>query len=163
MVRLGFAVPIVGLLMFTSACQQAPPPDTRAADEQAIRTLEIEWSRTFGSKDLDRLISFYAEDAVLFPPGEPGASGKEAIRASIAKLVAMPGLTLSFETSKVEVARAGDLAYAHGTYSMSMTGPKGAPMAEKGKYLTVYRKQTDGQWKAVADMINSDQAGPAPK
>jgi ketosteroid isomerase-like protein len=29
-------------------------------------------------------------------------------------------------------------------------------MTDKGKYLTVYTKQADGSWKAVADTMNSD-------
>ena len=165
MVRLGFAVPMIGLLMLTSGCQQAPAPapDTRAADEQAIREMEMDWSKAFGTKDVERIVSFYADDAALMVPGEPGVSGKEAIRASIGKMMAMPGLSLSFQTAKVEVARSGDLAYAHGTYSMTMDGAKkGVSLSEKGKYVTVYRKQADGNWKAAADMINSDQAAPAP-
>jgi len=165
MSRLGFAVPIIGLLMLTSGCQQAPAPapDTRAADEQAIREIEKDWSNAFGAKDVERLITFYAEDAAVMPPGEPGASGKEAIRGSIGKMLAMPGLALSFQTAKVEVARSGDLAYTHGTYAMTMDGAKkGVSLSEKGKYVTVYRRQADGSWKAVADMFNSDQAAPAP-
>jgi uncharacterized protein (TIGR02246 family) len=165
MVRLGFAVPIIGLLMLTSGCQQAPAPapDTRAADEQAIREIEKDWSNAFGTKDVERVVSFYADDATMMAAGEPGVSGKEAIRASTGKLLAMPGLSLSFQTAKVDVARSGDLAYAQGTFAMSMDGPKkGVSVSDKGKYVTVYRKQAGGEWKAVADIFNSDQMAPAP-
>ena len=31
-------------------------------------------------------------------------------------------------------------------------------LTDKGKYLTVYMKQADGSWKAVADTYNSDAA-----
>jgi hypothetical protein len=42
---------------------------------------------------------------------------------------------------------------------MTMSDPKQTKtVTDKGKYLTVYRKQADGTWKAVADMINSDLA-----
>jgi ketosteroid isomerase-like protein len=38
-----------------------------------------------------------------------------------------------------------------------MTNPKTKkPATDKGKYLTVYEKQADGSWKAVADTFNSD-------
>jgi ketosteroid isomerase-like protein len=44
---------------------------------------------------------------------------------------------------------------------MTMSGPKGTkPITDKGKYLTVFKKQADGSWKAVADMINSDTPAP---
>jgi ketosteroid isomerase-like protein len=34
-------------------------------------------------------------------------------------------------------------------------------LTEKSKYVTVYKKQADGRWKAVADIGNED-APPAP-
>jgi ketosteroid isomerase-like protein len=44
-----------------------------------------------------------------------------------------------------------------GTYSMTTSAPKGKkPVTDKGKYVTVFRKQADGTWKVVADVTNSD-------
>ncbi|MCX6635202.1 MAG: DUF4440 domain-containing protein, partial [Acidobacteria bacterium] len=60
------------------------------------------------------------------------------------------------------VARSGDVAYSHGTYAMTMNDAKGKPVNDKGKFVTVYRKQPDGKWKVVADIINSDLPAPAP-
>jgi len=59
-------------------------------------------------------------------------------------------------TPAYPVAKAGDVAYSYGTYASSATGPDGKPMQDKGKYVTVYRKQADGSWKAVVDTFNSD-------
>ena len=54
------------------------------------------------------------------------------------------------------------MVYTQGTYSMTMSDPKsGKPVTDNGKYLTVFKKQADGKWKAVADMINSDGPPPA--
>jgi ketosteroid isomerase-like protein len=41
-----------------------------------------------------------------------------------------------------------------------MTDPKNKKktITDKGKYLTVYTKQADGSWKAIADTYNSDSA-----
>ena len=148
------------LALALAACQKEAP-DTRAADEQAIRDQEKQWSKTGAAKDVDGFISYYAEDASAFTPGSPVATGKPAIRTVIAQMFGMPGFSLSFQTAKVEVARSGDLAYTHGTYAMSMNDPKGSPMNDKGKYVTVYKKQADGKWKAVADIFNSDLPPPA--
>ncbi len=158
MSRFWSLLPITGLLCLTTACTQPQPPapDTRAADERAIRDLEIEWSKMMAAKDVERVVSYYADDASLFELNAPIATGTAAIRASFTKLFAMPGVSLNFQTVKVEVARGGDLAYSHGTYTFSMDGPKGKPVNDKGKYVTVYRKQAGGQWKAVADINNSD-------
>jgi hypothetical protein len=52
-------------------------------------------------------------------------------------------------------SKSDDMAYLQGTYTM--TDPKTKkPMTDKGKYLTVFTKQPDGSWKAIADAFNSD-------
>jgi ketosteroid isomerase-like protein len=52
-------------------------------------------------------------------------------------------------------SKSDDMAYLQGTYTM--IDPKNKkPMTDKGKYLTVFTKQPDGSWKAIADAFNSD-------
>jgi ketosteroid isomerase-like protein len=45
---------------------------------------------------------------------------------------------------------------------MTMTNPKTKKvLTEKGRYVTVYKKQADGGWKAIVD-IDSEDARPSP-
>jgi len=152
----------VALLSFMWGCATPPPPDTRAADERAIREIEVEADKAAAAKDLDRYVSFYADDAALFFPNAPLVTGKDAIRKTTDALFATPGFSLSFKTTKVEVSRSGDLAYSYGTNTVTMNDPKGKPLTDKGKYVAVYRKEPDGKWKVVADIGNSDLPPPAP-
>jgi uncharacterized protein (TIGR02246 family) len=128
----------------------------READLQSIRELERKAREAAEAKDLDRYISFYAADAVLFWPGAPMITGRAAIREFMQGFLSMPAFSLSFETVKVEVSQAGDLAYSYGTNKVTLAGPDGKRMKDRGKYLTVYGKQPDGTWMVVADMGNSD-------
>lgn len=48
------------------------------------------------------------------------------------------------------------------TYKLAMSGAKGAPVEDRGKYIEVWKKQTDGKWKCAVDMVNSDLPLPAP-
>jgi uncharacterized protein (TIGR02246 family) len=149
----------VGLLLLLSGCSDtpAPKPDTSAADLKAIRDGEIAWSADFGSRDPDKIVSHYADDATLMMPGAPIIMGKDAIRSGITQMYADKNLALSFTTATAQVAKGGDIAYTQGTYSMTMTNPKTKKVvAEKGKYLTVYKKQSDGSWKAIEDIDNAD-------
>lgn len=141
-------------LLLLSACNQAPP-DTRAADEAAVRDTDAQWSKTAATKDVDATVAFYADDASLLPPNSPIVTGKPNIRAVWAELLA-PGTALSWQANKVEVARSGDLAYLTGTYEMTMKDAQGNPVTDKGKMVEVFRKQPDGKWKTVADIFNSD-------
>jgi ketosteroid isomerase-like protein len=68
-----------------------------------------------------------------------------------------PNFTLNFQSTRTVASKGGDMVYSEGTYTMTMTNPKTKkPMTDKGKFLTVYMKQADGSWKAVADTFNSD-------
>jgi len=157
MIRRWLLLPVIGLLCLTPACKQQETPDTRAADERAIRDLEeTEWPRAVADKDVARYIFPYSDDALVLNPNQPIITGKEALGVYATKILATPGLSLTMQTVRVEVARSGDLAYSHGTYATSMDSAKGKPVTDKGKYVVVYRKEPDGKWKAVADIYNSD-------
>ncbi|MBZ5514181.1 MAG: SgcJ/EcaC family oxidoreductase [Acidobacteriia bacterium] len=147
----------------TVACQQPPPPsppDTRAADERAIREADVAGSKAAAAKDVEAYVGLYAEDALVLPPNAPMQTGKEAIRKSTSETMASPGFALSFQPSKVEASRAGDLAYDVGTYQFAVNDAKGKPVSDRGKYVVVWKKQPDGKWKIVADIFNSDLAVP---
>jgi len=152
----------VALLSFMWGCAAPPPPDTREADERAVREIETEWSKAAATKDVERFASFYADDATAFGPGTPMVTGKDAIRKTLDVFFATPGVSLSLQLTKVEVSRGGDLAYCSGTYTGTMNDPKGKPVTDKGKYVVVYKKQPDGKWKCVADIWNTDLPAPAP-
>ena len=144
--------------MFLAGCGQfnVQTGSNRDADERAIRDLDAEWAKAAAAKNVDQVMTFYADDASIFMPNEPIAMGKPAIRVEWTKLTSNPGYALSFSPSRVDVAKAGDMAYEFGVYNLMLTGPDGKPINDRGKYVVVWKKQPDGKWKAVADIINSD-------
>jgi len=74
--------------------------------------------------------------------------------------MADPNLKLDFASDRVEVADSGDLAATRGSYTLTVTDPvTKKPVNDKGSYVTVFRKQKDGAWKAVFD-INSSEVPP---
>jgi uncharacterized protein (TIGR02246 family) len=151
--RIGLAA---GVLILVGCAQQAPapapPPDTRAADEAAIRAAITQWAASGQAKDAEKFASFYADDAVLMLAGAAPVSGKAAISAAAVEMMQDPNFALSFQPDKVVVARSGDLAYETGTWSMTTSDPKKKPATEKGHYVVVWQKQADGAWKAVRDV-----------
>lgn len=159
---------LVGILALAACAQpQAPAPetprDTRAADEAALRAAIKDWAAAAQARDAATFVSFYTEDAVVMMAGAPDLSGLPAIRDGIGGMMQDPAFALSFEPSSVVVARSGDLAYETGPYSLTMTGPDKKPATEKGHYVAVWRKHSDGTWKVVVDAPLSDPpAEPAP-
>jgi ketosteroid isomerase-like protein len=124
--------------------------------ERTLRDLDAQWSAAAGAKDVDKTVSFYSNDAIVMAPNAPADTTKEAIRKGWQDLLASPGLVISWKTTKVEVAKSGDLAFLSGTYEVTMNDPSGKPINDRGKYVEVWEKQADGKWKCGTDIWNSD-------
>ena len=124
-------------------------------DEKAVRDADEQWSKVAGAKDLDKTVSFYADDAVVLPPNQAAVTTKDGIR-NLWKGFLDSLTDISWKTNRVETAKSGDMAYLIGTYEMTMKdGTK-----DKGKYCEVWKKQADGKWKVSADMFSSDLPAP---
>ena len=133
------------------------PAIAGASDEAAIRKLDVEWSAAAQSKNVDKTVSFYAEDGSVLPANAPKATGKEQIRAVWAHLLTELKADVSFAPTKIEVSKSGDLAYDIGTYELKVKDPQGQAVTEIGKYVVVWKKQPDKQWKVMADIFNADK------
>ena len=129
--------------------------DDRRDDEAAIRAATLEWNAAEAAKDLEKCVSFYAEDGERFATGSPVVRGTTALRNEWQKYLASPG-TFQWSTSKVEVANSGDLAYETGRFVLKAVDKNGQPTTTNGKYVCVWKKQRDGRWKVVADIDNPD-------
>ena len=115
------------------------------------------------AKDLEKLAAHYADNAVLMASGMASASGREEIRKMLKEMVDDPALTLKFKASRVEVSSSGDLGFTQGTYQLTMTDPASRQVIhDHGSYVTTYRKQPDGSWKALADIASSEVPPPSP-
>ncbi len=150
-------------LMYGCQPQSQTPPDTKAADETALKNLDAEWSKAAGTKDVDKTVSYYAADAIVLPENGPAVSSKDAIRNVWKGMLTAPGFSGGWTGTKVEVARSGDIGYVTGTYSMTMNDASGKPATDKGKFVEVWKKQSDGSWKCAVDIWNSDLPLPAPQ
>jgi uncharacterized protein (TIGR02246 family) len=142
---------IVGVLLTCAGCASAgSQTDVKA---QILR-LDAEWSRVAQDRDVDRAVSFWADDAIVFPPGSPAVAGKSAIREFVAKSFQTPGFSISWTTTNVAVSRSGDIAYTTGTNRVTFSAPDGGRVTVEGKAVAVWRREKDGAWKCVIDIWN---------
>jgi ketosteroid isomerase-like protein len=148
-----------GLALVLAACQPAPPaapPDESAAAAEAIRAADAAWEKAVSAKDTAASVAAVEATGSILAPNAPIATGPEAIRGMFAGMFGMPGMSVHWTLTKAEAARSGDLGYSMGTYELTFNDTKGKPVTDRGKYITVWRKQADGSWKAVSDVFNSD-------
>ena len=155
------------LTLALAACTQAPsaPPDTRAADEKALRDQDAASLAAWNSKDPEKVAALYADDATMVIPNAPPIHGKEAMRSGLKEALADPNFKLDFSPTSAEASKSGDLGYVKGTYTVTASDPKiKKPTVEKGNYLIVYKKQADGYWKIINDFASPEApAAPAAK
>jgi uncharacterized protein (TIGR02246 family) len=143
-------------VLLAAAC--APKADT-AADEAAIKKINDNVVRWFQNKNADSVASVYADDAVDMGPNAPPARGRAAILAEYTQFFAAPGFKGTVQPKGVMVS--GDLAVTDGSYTLSMTGPGGAPMDDSGNYVVVLKK-TNGNWMVTEGINTSERPLPAP-
>lgn len=124
--------------------------------EQAVRAADQAWLKVFAARDVQATTAACAEDASVLAQGFPIATGREAIGKLFGGFFQMPGFTMEWHPTRVEVAQSGELAYTSGTYSDSAQDASGKTVQDRGKYVTIWKKQKDGSWKVQLDIFNSD-------
>ena len=150
-----FVLAAVGALAVLSPVMLTLAADMDAK-AKALAKLDDDWSKAAATRDADRVASFYAEDAIAYPPNEPAAIGRGAAKKVWGAYFADKTFTISWKTVHAAVAKSGDLGYTAGTYEASYKAPDGKQVTEKGKYVCTWRKQKDGTWKAIHDIWNAD-------
>lgn len=144
-------VAVLVLVMLAGGC--AKKVDV-AGSQAALRAADQEWTQTVGN--VDAFVGYMAPDGSIMPPNEPATTGTESVRAWATQMFGMPGFSVVWTPTQVEVAASGELGYTTGTYRLSMQGPDGAAVNDTGKYLTVWKKDASGAWKVQYDAFNSD-------
>ena len=144
-----------------SSCAPAAPPAAPAVDTAAITReitqVETRWSAIAAAKDVAGFAAFYADDAYLYLDGAPPMHGPAAIQAGLAPAMADPNFSLHFETVRVQVSTAGDLACSQGTYTEGATNPATHRAATThGNYVTCWRRNAAGEWRAFVDITAVD-------
>ncbi len=141
------AVVCICAVVFLSNSVSAGIPE----NAKVLAALDSEWSKAATAGDVEKVVSFYAEDAVVYPPNAPMVTDRAAIKDAWAKMLADPKAKLSWSTTNAGVDH--NTGFTSGTYEVK--GPDGAVL-EKGKYLCVWSKEKSGKWKAIHDMWNAD-------
>lgn len=167
--RKSMTITLLGAAAIALTAGGCSKPGTSAASvdsiKQAIRGDEAKWNQQFKSKDTEALVDHYADDAFFYATGEAPANGSTAIRQIYANASTDPAFEVHFQSDKMDVAGSGDLAYSRGKFDEKYTDKKtGKVMTGSGSYITVYKKQADGSWKAVEDFaaMDPDSVKPVP-
>lgn len=127
-----------------------------ASEGERLMKLSREWAQVAQTDSIEKTLRYWADDAVVMPPGQSAVKGKKAIREMVEGSSKIPGFRITWEPLSVHVAKSGDLAYMIERNEVTMNDKSGKLMTEYNKVVTVWRKEADGSWKNVIDMWNAD-------
>lgn len=136
----------------------APVSTDLSSAINAIKKADSAWDQASAQKSAEGWLSFYADDAIMMPPGENVCKDKASREASIKKMFEIPGVSLRFQDTIVEVAQSGDMGYAAGVYQWASKDAAGKDHHETGKFCETWKKQLGGDWKCIVDIWNADTA-----
>ncbi len=147
------ALVVAGTLLFAGGCAR-PALDVKAEEAKLLKG-DAEWVAAAAGKDVEKIVSYWTDDALVMPPEQPVLEGKAALRGFVADSLKIPGFQIRWKSEKVVFSPDGKLAYMRGTNETTVPGPDGAPMTLHGRGVTVWRQDADGQWRCVVDIWNA--------
>lgn len=145
------------LLVLTVACAKpAEAPKASAMDAAAmkdsIQAREREWSAAFKAGDAAGIANLYTEDGATVQPAGDWSRGRAAIAEGMKKQLDTVNVTAREDITE-EVIPAGDYLVEFGHYSFTGTTKKGnKPVSGAGRYMVLWRKDADGQWRLHRDL-----------
>ncbi len=150
---------LAALLGLAGVLAPAVPAAAAGIDDsgKALAKIDDSWSESSVRRDVDLLASFYADDAVVYPPSDVMFSGRPAARKYWAAAFADPTYALTWKTLSASISKSGDLGFTAGTYAESYKGTDGKMVRNTGKYVAVWTKDKDGAWKCIHDIWNADK------
>jgi len=143
-------------VVISTACNPTPVIDIRA-EAEAIKKIEDRWTAAIKAKDIDKILSIFAPEAVVMNANAPAFIGIQSIRKSLESWFSDTTIlhdTFASAIDTIEVSSAGDLAYVRGNSRLNISTIRGV-VEETDKWITIYKK-INGEWKAIVDIWNSD-------
>ena len=130
------------------------------SESEKLMQLSRDWSLKAATGNVDSIVSYWADDAVILTPGAAPIRGISAIRDYVAGAVNTPGFRISWVPLSAVVSASGDMGYIFEENEVTMNDSLGKPSTTYNKGITIWKKQSDGNWKNVVDAWN---ARPAPE
>ncbi|MFN2566871.1 MAG: DUF4440 domain-containing protein [Gemmatimonadaceae bacterium] len=151
----GIAIAASLALCGCAAQQQSMSGSPRATDavRAQIEQSVARFAETFNRGDMAALAAMYDTGAVVLAPNAPPMRGRQNIEALWAGARQQGFKTMSLAVNSVELI--GSHAIELGSYAMVIQPAGQAEMTDRGKYIVIWKRQSDGTWKLYRDAFNT--------
>lgn len=125
-----------------------------SASKSELGQMNRDFAAALNAKDAKAAAAQYTEDAVLIPPGEPLVRGRAAIEEYWRGAIELGGVRdVSVET--MDALSSGSLGYETGTFVLTVDGPDGEAVTDRGRYIELLRLEPDGRWLSTHGIWNA--------
>ena len=122
------------------------------AEGEKVMQISKEWSAVASTGDVEKTVSYWADNAVMMSEGYPALNGKASIRKMVEESFKIPGFRISWQPISVEVSESGDMAYIIENSQVAYNDSTGKSVAQNNMAVSIWKKQKDGNWKNVVDI-----------
>jgi ketosteroid isomerase-like protein len=130
------------------------------AERKRLLQRDAEWaSITSEGEDVERIISFWTDDARVYPPGQPVIVGKAALRSYVRAALGLPGFHITWTSSDATVSPDGKLGYMLSRNAVTLPASDGTLVTLPGRAVTIWRREADGEWRCAVDIWNDEPQG----
>ena len=144
---------LILLVLALDSCSQRDF-DSKTEGERLLRR-DAEWADlATAGKDVEKVVSYWTEDAVLIFPGQPVLESKAAIRTYVTASFNTPGFKIHWVSQRPVFSPDGKFAYMQGTDELTLPGPNGDTITLHLRGISVWRLDPDKQWRCVVDISN---------
>jgi ketosteroid isomerase-like protein len=123
----------------------------------ALLERDREWAAvSYQGADVDRILSYWSQDALVVPAGIPPVKGQAALRDYVETSLSLPGFSITWESTDATVSADGTMAWLIGRNTVTFAGEDGAIQSVEGRVVTVWQRDDVGSdWRCVVDIWNS--------
>ena len=115
----------------------------------------LDLDRAFGketkAKGAEGWASYFAEDGKMMTKTGP-IVGKEKIKSSMAGFFKNKDAYIKWNPEYAEISDGMDMGFTYGEFTRGYINDKGERIFAEGQYVTIWRKQKNGEWKITCDV-----------
>lgn len=100
----------------------------------------------------ESFLTYIDDSCILLRPNRHPVVGRKKIEEIYSK--PDTSFSLSWEPLNADISSSGDMGFTYGIYTIYMDSPEGDKVTKEGTYVTIWKKNKEGEWKFVLDTGN---------
>ena len=132
--------------------------DSGQAEVEALMQTSRDWAKAAAGGDVEKILSYWSDDAIVLQPDQRALIGKAAIRQMVEGSMKIPKFTITWGPESGVISKSGDMGYLVEHNRVTFADSTGKVHTQFGKAVTIWRKDASGAWKCVVDTWNGSPA-----